>query len=121
MMGFPIMLPIHMQNITRSASMSGAGMSGGYSSMVAGICLFIVCIGVFIFAITISFDLFLDAWKKLPDTFKITPVGKSKTSDPSQDKPAYLVDVRLDAMQRDIDRLHCELKSLESRINNRKD
>ena len=136
MIGFPIMLPIHMQNISRSASMSGAGMSGGYS-MAMEIGILIVSIGFFILVIAISFEVFLDAWKKIPRTSKITPVGKPETSDLSQDKitpvgkpetsdlshdkPAYLVDVRLDAMQRDLDRIHCELKSLESRINNRKD
>ena len=124
MIGFSIMLPMHMQNITRSASMSGAGMSGGYSSMALNISMLIVSIGFFIFVIAIAIGPFLDAWGKISCIFKIPHVRKSETSetpetpDPSQDTPAYLVGVRLDAMQRDIDQLHCKLKALESRINN---
>lgn len=112
--------------------------------MAMDIGILIVSTGFFILVIAISFEIFLNAWKRLPDTFKIALVGKLETPDPSQasqdkpaylptqDKPAYLPtqdkpkppylwEARLDAMQRDLDRIHCELKALESRIDNRKD
>lgn len=95
--------------------------------MAMNIGILIVSIGFFIFVIALSFNIFLDAWEKLPDTFKIPHVRKPETPeipDPSQapqDKPPYLWDVCLYAMRRDLDRLHCELKALESRIDNRKD